>query len=143
MIKKHLRLIECKLDEGYEMKHKVTYWLYLSAGSLFILLGFIGVFLPVLPTTPFLLLASYCFIRSSKKAHGWLLNHPVLGVYLTNYIEHKGIRKRDRNVVLTCLLGVLTLSMLSSSILHLRLFLLVVGVGVTIHLMTLKVIEEH
>jgi uncharacterized membrane protein YbaN (DUF454 family) len=54
-------------------------------------LGFVGVFVPVLPTTPFMLLALWCFARSSERFHDWLYNHQVFGPPLQQYREHRVI----------------------------------------------------
>jgi uncharacterized membrane protein YbaN (DUF454 family) len=56
-----------------------------------VILGVIGIFLPVMPTTPFLLLAAACFMRTSPKFYQWLVGHPQLGKYVVYYIEGKGI----------------------------------------------------
>jgi uncharacterized membrane protein YbaN (DUF454 family) len=65
--------------------------LYNLAGVLALLLGIIGLFLPLLPTTPFLLLASWCFARGSDRLHRWLLSHRVFGDYLRNFEAGRGI----------------------------------------------------
>jgi uncharacterized membrane protein YbaN (DUF454 family) len=57
-------------------------------------LGFLGLFLPLLPTTPFLLLAAYCFSRGSAKLHHWLLNHPTMGPVIRDWNERRVIRPR-------------------------------------------------
>lgn len=54
-------------------------------GSLSLVLGAVGIFLPILPTTPFLLLAAFCFSRSSRRLHNYLVNHRTFGTYLSNY----------------------------------------------------------
>ncbi|MGH8855558.1 MAG: YbaN family protein [Telluria sp.] len=64
---------------------------YNMAGALAVLLGILGIFLPLLPTTPFLLLASWCFARGSERLHGWLLSHRVFGEYLRNFEAGRGI----------------------------------------------------
>lgn len=61
------------------------------AGIIFVLLGSIGIAVPVLPTTPFLLLAAFCFTKGSKKLHSWLINSPVFGKYIDDYMEGRGI----------------------------------------------------
>ncbi len=61
------------------MRTLVRNYLWITLGWLSITLGVIGIFLPLLPTTPFLLLAAFAFSRGSEKLHNWLLNHPRLG----------------------------------------------------------------
>ena len=63
----------------------------LVIGWLAVVLGVIGIFLPVLPTTPFLLLAAACFVRSSRRVYQWLVDHPRLGPWLLDYLEGNGI----------------------------------------------------
>ena len=70
--------------------------LYLAGGFLFVALGFIGAFLPVLPTTPFLILAAACFARSSDRLEGWLLNHPRFGPLLRQWRERGAIPMRAK-----------------------------------------------
>lgn len=123
------------------MTPSFKYILYLIAGSISLSLGVVGLFLPILPTTPFLLLSSYCFFRSSKKMHLWLTQHKIFGTYLTNYMEHKAIKKSHRYRALLFLWITLVLSMSISASLHLTLFLTMVGIGVTIHLFKLKAMD--
>lgn len=61
----------------------------IAAGFLSLGTGIIGIFIPVLPTTPFLLLAATCFIKSSKKLYQWLIDHRVFGKYIENYIKYR------------------------------------------------------
>ena len=61
------------------------------SGSIFLGIGIIGIVVPLLPTTPFLLLAAACYARSSEKIYNWLLNNKRFGPYIRNYIEGKGI----------------------------------------------------
>ncbi len=63
----------------------------LAIGWLSVVLGVIGIFLPVLPTTPFLLLAAACFMRSSKRFYLWLVNHRRLGPWIVDYLDGQGI----------------------------------------------------
>ncbi|MBE6213258.1 MAG: DUF454 domain-containing protein [Rikenellaceae bacterium] len=64
-------------------------------------LGILGIFLPLLPTTPLLLLAAWCFVRSSPRLYDWLLNHPHLGEYIRNFREHHAIPLRVKIVSVT------------------------------------------
>ncbi len=65
-------------------------------GWVFFALGFIGAFLPVLPTTPFLLLAGVCFSKSSPRFHAWLLGLPLLGQGVRDWRERRAIRPRAK-----------------------------------------------
>ncbi|MDW3713457.1 MULTISPECIES: YbaN family protein [Pseudomonas] len=66
-------------------------YVLLVVGWLAVALGVIGIFLPVLPTTPFLLLAAACFVRSSRRFYLWLVNHRHLGPWIRDYLEGNGI----------------------------------------------------
>lgn len=68
----------------------------LGAGFTCVGLGVLGVFLPVLPTTPFMLLAAACFARSSPRFHAWLLNHRLFGPLIREWQEHRSIPKRTK-----------------------------------------------
>lgn len=73
---------------------------YLALGLAFVAIGFVGAFLPVLPTTPFLILAAACFARSSPRLEGWLLAHPRFGPLLRAWREHGAIPSRAKLMAL-------------------------------------------
>ena len=73
------------------IQRKIIKAALLVIGWLSVILGVIGIFLPVMPTTPFLLLAAACFMRTSPKFYNWLVGHPQLGKYVVYYMEGKGI----------------------------------------------------
>jgi uncharacterized membrane protein YbaN (DUF454 family) len=73
---------------------------YLVLGFIFIAIGFVGAFLPVLPTTPFLILATTCFARSSPRLENWLLSHPRFGSALRAWREHGAIPLRAKLLAL-------------------------------------------
>lgn len=75
-------------------------WMLIAAGMICVGLGAIGIVLPGLPTTPFLLLAAYCFARSSEHFHGWLLSHPWFGSYVRNFEEGRGMTRRAKAATL-------------------------------------------
>jgi uncharacterized membrane protein YbaN (DUF454 family) len=70
--------------------------LFLCLGWLFVALGIVGAFLPVLPTTPFLLLAVGCFARSSPRLEAWLLDHPKFGPPLRNWRQKGAIARKAK-----------------------------------------------
>lgn len=75
----------------------------LGIGWLSVALGVIGIFVPGLPTTSFLLIAAWCFWRSSPRAHAWLLGHPVLGPYIRDYLSGKGMPLRAKVVAISAM----------------------------------------
>ena len=74
-------------------------------GILSVLLGFVGVFLPVLPTTPFILLAAWCFLKSSEKAHLWIYRQPLFGKAIKNWEVHRSISRQNK------ILAILTITL--------------------------------
>ena len=72
--------------------------LMMILGSVALVLGVVGVFLPLLPTTPFLLLAAALYFRSSPRLYEWLLAHPHLGTYIRNFRENRAIPLRVKIV---------------------------------------------
>ena len=103
-------------------------------GCIALALGVLGLFLPLLPTTPFLLLASACFARGSDRMHRWLLNHGVFGAYLRSFEEGKGIPLRAKIVAISVLWVSMCVSIAIVNHLALRILLVAIGLGVTIYL---------
>lgn len=113
-------------------------WLLLGAGILATILAVLGIFLPLLPTVPLLLLAAACFARSSEKIHRWLLEHRHLGPIIQGYLHGSGIPRRARATAL-CLIWI-TIPLSAFLVVPLpwvRVLLIAVGLGVTVYLMRL------
>ena len=70
--------------------------LWLGAGGLALLAGLVGIFLPLLPTTPFVLLAAFCFSRGSARWEAWMLNHPRFGPMVRDWREHRAVPLRAK-----------------------------------------------
>lgn len=113
--------------------------LLMASGWICIGLGIAGMFLPLVPTVPLLLLAAACFARSSPKAYSWLLDHPRLGPMVTGYIEGSGIPLRAKVIALATLWLSISLSiyLVSSSNWLIMLLLLVVASAITLYLLRL------
>ncbi len=102
-------------------------------------LGLVGLFVPILPTTPFLLLAAAAFARSSERLHNWLLGHRWLGPYIHAYRQHRAITTRTRAIALALLWAGLTYAACAhAQAWWLRALLGAIGLGVTLHLLTLR-----
>ncbi len=101
-------------------------------------LGVIGVFLPVLPTTPFLILATVLSYNSSPKIRQWLLNHPVFGDTIQNYLDNRSISVIALRRALISLWFCLIVSIWLVSSLWVNIFLLVTGSLVSLYLLRLK-----
>ncbi|MBN4074676.1 YbaN family protein [bacterium AH-315-E09] len=111
------------------------------AGTLSLTLAIVGIFIPLLPTTPLLLLASFCYIRSSKRLYNWLINHKWFGTYIYNYMTYGAIHSRTKTRALILLWFSLVISMIIVDRLVLTLLLAVVGVTVSIHILSLKTFD--
>ena len=106
--------------------------LWLIAGGLFLGLGLLGVVLPVLPTTPFLLLAAACFARSSPRLHRWLLTHPVFGPPIRNWEENGAISRKAKQLAVGSMAAVLVGSLAAGApwqLLMAQIALMAVGAG--------------
>jgi len=94
-------------DYSHEVrKHRLPWVRYAFAalGTLFLLLGIIGAFLPVLPTTPFLLLATACYARSSRRFYNWLMNHPAFGPLIIEWRTYRSIPWRIKLVAVATMI---------------------------------------
>jgi len=118
--------------------------LLIVSGTLCVLLGILGMFLPLLPTTPFLLLAAICYARSSKRSYNWLMTNRWCGAYIRNYREGKGVTLKHK--ILTISLLWLTMgytAWFALSLWWMKLILVGIGIGVTVHLMRMKTLEPE
>ncbi|MFA5665199.1 YbaN family protein [Castellaniella sp.] len=109
-------------------------FLYTTLGSVALGLGFLGIFLPLLPTTPFLLLAAFCYLRGSARMHAWLMSHPVLGPYIRDFQEGRGIPLQSKCIALALMWPSLAVSAWIMPVAWARWLLLIPGIGVSIYL---------
>ena len=92
-------------------KNKSIRLLWVLLGSISVCMGVIGTFVPGWPTTIFLIIASYFYIRSSDKLYNWLLNNKILGIYLKNYYSGKGmpVKAKIFSIVMMWIFGLLSI----------------------------------
>lgn len=113
--------------------------LWTSAGTFFLVIGLVGIVVPLLPTTPFLLLAAACYLRGSKRMHRWLLTNKIFGRHLDDYRERRGIplkAKAAGMVFLWVSIGFAVFLAVSDHIIQIA--LIIVAIVVTIHISTIK-----
>ena len=90
------------------MLHRRVFWFVIGASAL--LLGALGVVLPLLPTTPFVLVAAYAFAQSSDRCHQWLLDHPLFGSLIANWRVYGAISRRAKILTVISMMAVLLIS---------------------------------
>ena len=113
--------------------------LFVSLGTLFLGVGLVGIIVPILPTTPFLLLATSFYARGSEKFHNWLLNNRILGAYIRHYIDGKGMPLKIKLFTIA-LLWIAISSTVAFAVdeLVLRIVLVSVAIGVSVHIALIK-----
>jgi uncharacterized protein len=116
--------------------------LYLVAGSLSLGLGVLGIPLPLLPTTPFLLLSAWLFARSSERFYLWLINHRYFGTTIRNYRDKGGVKARVKTGAIALLWVTISISAIwAVQLWWVRGVLLVIAIGVTWHIASLKTLK--
>lgn len=117
--------------------------LLIIIGTISIALGILGIFLPLLPTTPFLLLGASCYIKGSERLYIWLINNRFLGAYIKNYHEKKGISLKSKILAISMLWITMFFSMFFlQSMLYIRILLLFIALCVTWHIASQKTLEQ-
>ena len=122
--------------------YKLTKYILIVAGTFFLGLGLIGIFLPLLPTTPFLLLAAACYAKSSQKFYTWLLSNKYFGTYIKNYWEGKGIPLQIKILSISFLwIAILFSAFIIISYIYVRIILIAIAIGVTLHILTIQTLH--
>lgn len=116
-------------------------YIFITVGIVSLILGIIGIVLPVLPTTPFLLLSAYLFSKSSDKFYNFIINNRVFGKYIQDYREQKGITLKNKIIVITFLVVTIGISLFKVSSVHLQIFLVVVLLSVSFHIVKLRTLK--
>lgn len=132
------------MDYSHEVKPASSAWkrnLLIVAGSISFALGILGIFLPLLPTTPFLLLTATCYAKASPKFYNWLMNHSVFGPYIHDFRSKQGIPRRTKIKAISMILLCFTISSFFIPLLPVKIAFFAVGVGVIAYLLKLPTRE--
>lgn len=117
--------------------------IFIIIGTVSLILGAIGMFIPLLPTTPFLLLSCWMYLRSSKRLYTWVINHRVFGFYINSYIKYRAVEKKYKITAILLLWVTILISMRIVDSNWVRILLLVIAVGVTTHIALLKTLTKE
>ena len=117
--------------------------IYLIVGTISLAAGIVGIFLPVLPTTPFILLSAWCFFRSSSKIYNWVISNERFGPTVENYQEGRGITKPTKVKAIVMMWLTITASIyLTIRNMYLIALLYLIAIGVTIYLYRLPTLVD-
>ena len=132
-----------KSDQTDIISNKFFRYLLIIAGTIFLGCGIIGIFLPILPTTPFLLLAAACYARSSKRFYDWLMNNKWFGTYIKNYREGRGVPLKFKIFTISLLwITILVSVFFVINNYWVKIILILIAIGVTIHILTIKTYKQ-
>ena len=138
-----IKLGEMMVQNRSKKTSNLSRLLLIIAGTFFVGLGIIGIFLPLLPTTPFLLLAAACYARSSKRFYNWLLTNRWFGNYIRNYRERKEVPFKIKILSISFLWIAIGYSAIF--VVHIllgRIILILIAIGVTIHILSIQTLKH-
>ncbi|WP_455672187.1 YbaN family protein [Phocaeicola sp.] len=118
--------------------------LYTVTGTISLVLGVIGIFVPLLPTTPFLLLSAALYFRGSPRLYDWLLNQKYLGPYIRNFREYRAIPLRAKIVSVSLIWITISYCIFSvAPYLWLKIVLFGIAVGTSWHILSYKTLKKQ
>ena len=127
------------LNKEEKILRKPIKVLLITLGTIFVGVGIIGIFIPVLPTTPFLLISTALYARSSKKFYSWLINNKIFGTYIKNYREGRGIPLNLKIITIALLwIAIGCSAIFAIDIFWIRVILVIIAIGVTIHIIGIR-----
>jgi len=126
-----------------EHRHRAVRYALLALGWLSVVLGVIGIFVPVLPTTPFLLLAAACFVRSSRRLYHWLVSHPRLGPWIRDYLDGQGIPLKAKVYSIGLMWASIAFSCYLVPLSWARAFMLTSAVLVSLYILKQKTLQSR
>ena len=122
-------------------RHRWVRYLLLGIGWLSVALGVIGIFLPILPTTPFLLLAAACFARSSPRFYDWLVNNKRLGPWIRDYLQGNGMPLKAKVYAIGLMWASISLSCYLVPLWWARVLMVLSAVLVTVYILRQKTLK--
>ena len=119
--------------------------LYISIGTFSLGIGIIGVVVPLLPTTPFLLLSAACYAKGSKKIYRWFINIKWIGKTIKNYHEGNGISIKGKiiSIIFLWTTILISMSLMWANIFLIRILLIIIAISVTYHIISLKTMKNE
>lgn len=135
----------------HKISSRIVRAIWFVTGTICLILGAIGIVLPILPTTPFLLASAACYYKSSSRMHEWLINNKWFGEYIKNYQEGRGIPKKTKITALTILwitIGVSVIFFLNQLlpdllVIPMQIIMIIVAIIVTIYMLRLPTFERR
>jgi uncharacterized membrane protein YbaN (DUF454 family) len=121
------------------MLSKIKKNLYIFIGTFFLIIGGIGIVIPILPTTPFLILTTICYMRGSKRLYNWIIKNRIFGNFIKNYYEGNGVSLQAKLVSISFLWITISISIFFIvEIVWIEIILVVIAMAVTAHIALLK-----
>lgn len=122
---------------------KIYKYLLIGFGWFFVAMGIIGVFVPLMPTTIFFILAAAAFARSSEKFYNWLINHPRFGKFIKDYREKRGMPLKSKVIAVSMLFATIGSSaFFFTEKTSVRIILIIIAIGVSSYIISLKTIKD-
>ena len=142
MRKNYERQCEDDSNQKTPVKNMAIRGPLIVAGTFFAGVGIIGIFLPILPTTPFLLLAAWCYTRSSKRFYNWLINNKLFGKYIKDYREHKGVPLKVKIISISFLWTTILFSAtLIVTAPFLKIILITIAICATVYIQSIRTLK--
>ncbi|WP_117161231.1 YbaN family protein [Paraliobacillus sp. X-1268] len=116
---------------------------YIIVGSITLALGTIGIFLPILPTTPLLLLTAFFYLRSSDKLYRWLMHHRIFGAYIYSYVTYKAVSFKTKVGAIAILWPSILFSIYLIDHGILKIMVFIIAIGVTIYIGSLQTLPKE
>jgi len=135
--------LACNQNENNKKSNQIIRAILLITGTISLLIGIIGIFIPLLPTTPFLLITAACYAWGSDRFYNWLLCNKLFGNYIKNYREGKGVALNIKIISLSLLWTTILFSaVFVVSALLIKIVLIIIAIAVTIHILTIRSIKK-